>query len=298
MESFQSLYTLAQGATQDQSAATLILLKADLNSAVHILEGELNLPPLEKTRDITTTTSAIYPFPQDIVRPKELYITIGTTRYPPAIKVPDETTWNMIKSTTATNNVVTHWFSRPGSTQIEIYPAPTSAGNTITLIYEALSIDMSADDYTTGTITTLANAGTAITFSGTTLTAAMVGRWIKLPDNYWYLLDTFTDTTHMAIKQLYQGAAIAAGTETFTIGEMSRLPLQFQRSPVDYAAWKHYKERKRDLVLAKEYKSSWDESLKDARSYTNRYVSSIVPSVRRMREGFYYRDPNKFPQDL
>lgn len=298
MDSFQTLYGLAQGAVQDQSGATLVYLKADINSAVRILEGSLRLPPFEKTRDITTTASASYPFPQDLIMPKELYSTVGTVRYPSAIKVTDEITWNMIKSSTAVSDIVTHWFARPGSNQIEIWPTPANAGNTISLIYEAMSIDMSADDYTTGTITTLANAGTAITFSGTTLTASMIGRWIKLPDNYWYLLTGHTDTTHMTIKQLYQGTAIAAGSESFTIGEMSRLPIQFQRAPVSYAAWRHYAERKRDLKMAKFYSNEWEKIELKASTYTSKFVSSIVPSVRRLRAGFAMRDPNMYPQDL
>lgn len=298
MDSFATLASLAQGAVQDQSDATLVLLKSDINSAVKLLEGSLRLPPFEKTRDITTTTSASYPFPQDLISPKELYSTVGTVRYPSATKVHDEITWNLIKSSPSVSNIVTHWFARPGSNQIEIWPTPSTAGNTITLVYEAMSIDMSADDYTTGTITTLANAGTAITFSGTTLTAAMVGRWIKLPDNYWYLLSGFTDTTHMAIKQLYQGTAIVAGSSTFTIGEMSRLPIQFQRAPVTYAAWRHYAERKRDLKMAEFYEKEWNTIELKASTYTNKFVSSIVPSVRRMRAEFMFRNPNMYPQDL
>lgn len=299
MDSFQTLYTLAQKGAQDETSAMLAYLKADINQGVHILEGELDLPPLERTRSITTTTLDTYPLPQDFVRLKHLYVTISNIRYS-ATLVQDEVTWQLIKAqtTNATSNFLTHVFVRPGSNQFEIFPKPSSAGNTMTFIYEALTKDMTADDYTTGTITTLANGGIAVTGSGTTFTAAMVGRWFKTDDGHWYLIDTYTSATVIGLKQLYQGTAISAGSSTFTIAEMSRLPIQFQRMPVSYALWRHYLERKRDPLIAKIYEAEWERRKALAETYTNKHVSSIVPSARRLRRQFTMRNINNYPQDL
>lgn len=301
MDSWQTLYTLFQGEAQDNGATILTAGKADINRGIRILETECDLPALEKTRPITTTLLDTYPLPQDFVRLKELYVTISNTRYI-AQRIYDEITWQTIKALTAStsSNNLTHVFVRPGSNQFEIFPKAATAGNIMTMIYEATDKDLSADDYTTGNITTLANGGTTVTFSGSTLTAAMVGRWLKVnADGDWYKLDTFTSTTVMAIKQLYQGTAIAAGSAPFTIGEMSRLPFgRLQRAPVSYALWRYFKVRRRDEAMAKVHKADWDEAIEMAHAYTQKHVSSIIPSARRLRRTFGLRNPNAYPQDL
>lgn len=302
MESWQTLYTLFQSEAQDQVTATILTAgKADINRGIRQLETELDLPPLEKTRTITTTTSDTYPLPQDFVRLKELYVTISGIRYD-AIRVYDEQTWQQIKAMTAStsSNILTHIFVRPGSYQFEIFPKAATAGNSMTMIYEGLEKDLSADDYNTGGVLTLANGGIALTGTGTTFTAAMVGRWIKITaDGDWYKIDTYTSATVIGLKQLYQGTAIAAGNAAFTIGEMSRLPFgRLQRAPVSYALWRYFETKKRDPVMAKIHKADWDEAIVMAQSFTRKHVSSIVPSVRRLRRTFGLRNPNAYPQDL
>jgi len=53
------------------------------------------------------------------------------------------------------------------------------------------------DVYTTGTVS-ISNGDTTLVGSGTTFTSAMVGRSVWL-DSYWYLITSFTDTTHLEI---------------------------------------------------------------------------------------------------
>lgn len=73
-------------------------------------------------------------------------------------------------------------------------------------------------DYDTGTVTVDAVTG-AVTGSGTTFTAGMVGRGFKATGHTrWYRVKTFTDTTHIVIEDdkddatsAYTGGAIGAG---------------------------------------------------------------------------------------
>jgi hypothetical protein len=77
-------------------------------------------------------------------------------------------------------------------------------------------------NYVTGTVT-VDSAGN-VTGSGTTFTAAMVGRGFQAAgQTNWYQVATFTDTTHITIKDdladvatQYTGGAVAGGT-SFTI---------------------------------------------------------------------------------
>lgn len=74
-------------------------------------------------------------------------------------------------------------------------------------------------DYSTGTVTVDVTTG-AVTGSGTTFTAAMVGRGFKADGHTkWYRVKTFTDTTHIVIENdsddntsEYDGGAIAGGS--------------------------------------------------------------------------------------
>jgi hypothetical protein len=90
-------------------------------------------------------------------------------------------------------------------------------------------------EYTTGTITTLANAGTAVTGSGTDFDG-----FVSDTTNYdyyfridgdgtgssskWYKISTAGSNTSLTRSDAYEGTAIAAGTETYTISMVSRLP--------------------------------------------------------------------------
>ena len=78
-------------------------------------------------------------------------------------------------------------------------------------------------DVTTGTVTITAGTG-AVVGSGTTFTAAMVGRGFKADGHTtWYRVKTFTDTENIVIEDdfddttsAYTGGAIGAGA-TFTV---------------------------------------------------------------------------------
>lgn len=302
MESWETLYTLFQTEAQNEDATVLTAGKADINRGIHILETELDLPPLERTRSITTVTSTdSYALPHNFVRLKELYSTVSNIRYV-AEKVYDERTWQAIKANTSsfTSDILSHVFVRPGSNSFEIYPKAATAGNTMTMVYESFSKDLSQDDYTDGTITTLANGGTAITGSSTTFTSAMAGRWFKIDaDNEWYLIDSYTSATAITLKQAYQGTAISAGTSTYTIGEMSRLPVgTLQRAPVSYALWRFFLTQRRDAKLASLHEKDWENAKIIARDLARKHVSSIVPSIRRLRRSFGLRNPNAYPMGI
>lgn len=73
-------------------------------------------------------------------------------------------------------------------------------------------------DYTTGTVTVTVTTG-AVVGSGTTFTAAMVGKGFKADGHSaWYRVKTYTDATHITIEDdnddltsAYTGGAIGAG---------------------------------------------------------------------------------------
>lgn len=69
-------------------------------------------------------------------------------------------------------------------------------------------------DYTTGTIQ-VTNGSTAVVGTGTTFTAGMVGKTIRVgTDNAFYRIATFTDATHIALISNYAGTSGSGKTYT------------------------------------------------------------------------------------
>lgn len=69
---------------------------------------------------------------------------------------------------------------------------------------------LGTDIYTTGTIASI-GSGVNVVGSGTTWTAAMIGRQIFI-DERWYVIVNVTDTTHLTIATGYADGATFAGT--------------------------------------------------------------------------------------
>lgn len=80
--------------------------------------------------------------------------------------------------------------------------------------------------YDTGTVTTLAALGTAVTFAGTSLDNTYIGRHLRIGDDARdYEITAVGSATTCTIKDPYEGTAIAAGTEAYEISaKVYRLP--------------------------------------------------------------------------
>lgn len=88
-------------------------------------------------------------------------------------------------------------------------------------------------DYSTGGILTLTQGDTAVTGTGTTFTAAMVGRHLRptntnsAADVRDYLITAFGSTTALTIADPYEGASISASTSYTIYQKNYRLPPDF-----------------------------------------------------------------------
>ena len=294
MWSFEDMFEEFQSEAQDDIAAHLTLGKKNINLGIKKVEIDLGMPPMEEERSITTTTTGSFALPERFIKLIELYVTISSQRH--YMKpVYDDQTWGLFKQQASSSDISTHVFVRPGLHTFEVYPTPANAGNTMTMIYHSFTKDLSAADYSTGTITTLANGGTAVTGGSTTFTAAMVGRWFKTDDGNWYKISGYTSATAITLQMPYQGTAIAAGTSSFVIGELPRIPEGTHDIPVNFALWKHFQGVRRDPDMAKYYKGLYDEGVQWAKaSFGGRYASAVIPSQRYLRNRGL-RNPNDYP---
>lgn len=303
MLTFNDQYTLAQRLSSDSDSTNLVMLKSLINIGYHKLQKKLGIYHLEEDYSFTTVTDAIsgtsyqdYALPPDFNTLLELYVTVGTTQYPAEL-IQDIRLWRQMNSTTtqSTSDYVSHCFIKRA--RVQLWPIPSSA-NTATMKYISISKDLIQADYTTGTIATLANEGTAVTGTDTEWTSAMVGRYFKIDDDgQWYRISAVGSTTALTLEVPYQGTAISGGTESYTIGEVPKLPPDTHELPVFYALWKYWLFRK-DRPEARMYKTDWEDGVNDAvADWANRSASKVIPNRSRARRRLMV-NPNYFPEGM
>jgi hypothetical protein len=301
--SFQGQYDLWQQLCSDDDATNLVMGKTIIRQGNAKLQAILGRYWNEETRTFLTVTDAIsgtsyqaYRLPENFRTLSDFYVTVGTTQYR-ADLIQDYELWRQINATTtqSTSNYVEFVFIM--NDRILLWPIPSSAC-TATIIYRTIDRQLINADYTTGTITTLANGGTAVTGSGTTFTNAMKGRYFQInSDGGWYKILTYTSATAIVLAEKYQGEAISAGTETYKIGELPNLPPDTHDLPVYYAVWRWALFRK-DVQLAREYERMWKEGVTEARrNWSNRDSSAIIHDKSRLMR-FGVKNPNNYPLNM
>lgn len=293
MKSFNTLYSYAASITNNASSTTLTLLKQFINDSQRLLMQSFDLYTSEKSTTATTVASQqAYYLPADCYKLNDVTVAVGTYTYRPR-EITSRIDWDNINLQTFTSDYPSWYFVY--NEQVLFYPTPSSNGNTITYNYKKKVKDMSAADYTTGTITTLANGGTAVTGSGTTWTAAMVGRYFKVDaDGFWYEITAVGSATTLTIKRVYMGTSIAAGTSAYTIGEMPSVPEAYHEALALRAVALYFKQQN-DLVRARTYEEMYDaEEAKMRADYSSKTTDVSVDSMGTSRQ----INPNWFPSSI
>lgn len=245
-------------------------LNDSIRTICNLQGGKLRF--LEATKDMyTVADQETYQIPNGFRKLIDMYIysDAGTdpdsrsTIYSPEM-IFDPTKWKLVlQYRLGTQNVP--YYTYVENTTFKIQPVPSSTGNLIKLRGRLQTRNLTIADYTTGTITSLANGGTAIVGSSTVWTADMVGRYIQITnttaanggDGFWYQIGTFTDATHIGLTKPYEGTSIVAGTATYTIGQCSFIPEAYDVGVV-YRSAALYWQNQNDLVRSKSYWMQYD----------------------------------------
>lgn len=273
MKTFQNLYEEVQSFAGDSSTSATTKHKARINDTYHELLRRFNRR-VETTAD-TVASQQSYELPADLNKLTSVKVTVSSIDYP-LEEVVNEDEWNLLndQGSAYTSDISTHFYLKDNN--ILLYPYPANDGDTITYYYTRKDKDMSADNYTTGNITTLANEGTAVTGSGTTWTAAMVGRFFKVnSDGYWYKISARTDNTHITLEKAYQGTAISGGSENYTIAEVPLLPEEYQLALVYKPCWLYFLS-KRNSAMAFNFKALYDEIVRSMRAEEDTTTSIVI----------------------
>lgn len=226
-------------------------------------------PFLERLRTLTTTASTQFmnlPYDCDQVREIAVIPVGQTIRYTPKLS-PSREHWDNLNLVSFTSDIPQWYFVFAG--QVGLWPSPASTGNTVNVTQKSRVIDLTRADYTTGTITTLAAAGTTVNGSGTAWSAAMVGRYINITatdaanagDGLWYEISSVASATSLTLVRAYGGTAISAGSAAYTIGQMPLLPESFQDTPWKGAAAIYWD--KESDSRAKPFHEGYDTDIKN-----------------------------------
>lgn len=229
----------------NSASATLTLADKLINIEEKRILSSYAWSFLEKQFTATTVASTQFTtLPQYIDRVSSVYVTVGTYRYTPR-ECPSREMWDRLNMTTVTSDIPTWWFVYDG--KLGLFPTPSSSSNTITINSKQSAKDLTVADYTTGSIVTMVNGSPTVTGTGTTFTASMVGRWLRITetnaanggDGFWYQILAYTSATVITLVRNYAGTAITAGTVAYTISQCSLIPEQYQDLPI-YGALRTY----------------------------------------------------------
>ena len=231
MKSFNEIYQELQDITGDDSPAQLTIFKRWINDTDKLVSAKAPFLCMETTATKTTVASQEgYQLPNTIQKIRSVKVTLsGGTIYRPR-PVEDPRYWEYLQSLQAGDSDATRLFMKQGN-QILLWPEPATTGSTITIRGRRRLRDLSLADYTTGTIVTATLADETIVGSGTSWATGSVGNWIRIDyttgDFQWYEISSITDTTNLELVKPYEGTSIAAGSETYTIGEFSYIPGEY-----------------------------------------------------------------------
>lgn len=249
MNSYSSLLSRYQEFTNDTQTANQTLGAVYFNDSIRAIAsirgGKWWF--LETTKTVATVASQqAYQIPNPIRKIMDLYVTVGTTVYMPT-PIEDPGMWKEVLASNLGTSDVPLFYYRQGN-QVLLAPTPASSSNTITIRGRLKLRDLSIADYSTGSIVSVANGGTAVVGTGTTWTTSMAGRFIRITesdtdlkgDGFWYEIASVGSTTTLTLTKPYQGTAVAAATAAYVIGQMSVLPEEYDLAPCYRSAALYY----------------------------------------------------------
>jgi len=291
MKSYTVLRGLFGSFTGDTATATLTLGDQLINDWHRKLIKKFRLDEITDSTKSTVASTQFYNLPFNCQKLFSVYITIGTAKYYP-VEAQDRASWDKLNQTTSdTGDGPTVFYIE--NKRIGFYPIPLTAGYVITFVFKKRIKDLSIADYTTGSIVTATNGSASIVGTGTTFTAAMAGRWLRITDSdtankgdgEWYEILSVESATALTLRNTYQGISISTGTATFAIGQMPDLPEDYHDLPVYKATQIYFESIHPETERASFYKNLFDEGY-------NAFVSEYATKTETPKVGLRMRKEN------
>lgn len=294
METFSNLVSQSQTyCLNDTSSSTLSFIKSELNKAQRFVFAELQDYIVVRTQtSATVSNQQYYHFPPDNIHIETVMITINNVNYT-MTPVDSQREWDRLNAIQVQPTALPEFFfERPRD--FGIWPIPQGV-YTITLNYQYMPIDMTQNDYATGTLN-LTNNDVNVTGVGTTFTQSMVGSYLTAVrpsgDGQWYKVVGFNSVTELILEEAYQG--LTATGLTYNIGETPEVPVETHELLPYRVAYMYFMVIRKDPAQATYFNNLFwtgDPTLKESDTGTragfngvkNRYAKRSVDRVIRQK---------------
>lgn len=190
----------------------------------------------------TVSQQQTYKLPPNYSKLKTITITIGNLKWTPT-EILTREEWDKLNVFPYYADIPSNYFIY--NNQIQIWPIPSTTGNTITINYKYRVADLSLADTSAGTVSIAPNT-TTVTGIGTgwipTVNTNSENRWIQFSsptgDNLWYQVQSVNSPTSITLYDAYYGTTAVSGGN-YVLGQMPLLIEDFHDMLV-YGALKSY----------------------------------------------------------
>lgn len=262
MRSLTNLKTFYGSISQNTSNQNLVLGIQMINDTQrYLLQKYFNN---ETTFSLPTVGSQQgYKLPPNYSIMKDVTLTVGQLQWT-LTEILSRKDWDQVNFLPYNADIPQYYFIYNGL--VNIFPIPSSSGNTITYNYKLRATDLSIEDVLTGTV--------SVTVGSTTVTGVGTGwsptvgnnetRWIQIPfpngDGQWYQIASVNSATSITLYGAYQGITAVAGA-TYTMGQMPLLMEDFQDLLVYRPLYLYFSSIQPSPDKAKEFKILYDEGI-------------------------------------
>ena len=230
MKSYTTLRNYAGSLSQNTSTENLALFDQLINDS-HRRFLEKYFFNETTTTILTVAQQQAYDLPYDYSKLKTGTTTIGQLKWNPT-EILTRREWDNLNVFPYYADIPNNFFIYGG--KFNLWPIPSSSGNTITYAYKKRVPDLTFADYTTGTVA-VTNSSATVTGTGTTAmmtnfipatgSVLNLNLWIKITppkgDGAWYQISSITSDTVLVLVNTYQG--ISTTGASFVIGQMPLL---------------------------------------------------------------------------
>lgn len=261
---FTDMQNIAKEVVGLTDAGTVTKLKRDVNVGAGKFLAALAREFNRKSRYTNLVANQqFYQIPEDGQKLKEIVASSGGWNVP-LEQIPDEHAWLQLNMSNTVGQP-THFFIK-GFDEVGLFPIPgASITNGLQLIFSPKHVELSQDDYTTGTLT-VTNGSQTVTGTGTVFTSKMIGQFLQVndgTDGNWYRVSDFVSATVLTLENYYQGTS--GGAKTYRVGQVVDLPEEYAEAPSDYACYRHYL-RRGDSQKAATFKTLFEAALEGAQN--------------------------------
>ncbi len=238
--------------------------------------------PLVNTVVLTTSIATVgvqdYAIPATVSKIKNDTINVGQLKYQPTF-VQTRQEWDKINFLPYTSDIPNYCFVYNG--KLSIFPIPSTTGNIITFNYKTRVVDMSYDDYSTGTLGNLGMVANSTSVTGVSTVWSVYPQNVDLSaqglyfranvstggDGIWYPILSFNSATTLTLGLPVVSAPNITTATTYTIGQMPYLSEDFHDMIVYGALKTYFSTVVSNPAKFKQYSEMYDERLDLLKDY-------------------------------